>query len=305
LRFATTCFGALDAVHDKENGMNTRSVLMVAAMMLVLPRAGAAQLIRGGAGANPADIQSIVDTFRNDLGALNPNTPGSFATGRREINWDGVPDAFAAPNFMPGDFFNQNVAGRARGINFATPGLGLQASANSSNPTGTEVRFGHINPTYKDIFRTFTPERLFSPVGSNIVDMTFFVPGSTTPAAVRGFGAVYTDLDAVAGDTSFEYFDIGGNSLGRFAAPTFNNGLSFLGVSYPNAIVGRVRIVYGTASLGPDDGPGNDVAVMDDFIYAEPQAIPESSTLALLVLGGLLTARSRFRSGRRSARSDA
>ena len=112
--------------------MNTRRVSMAAAMMLVLPGSAAAQLTRSGAGANPADIQAIVDAYRSDLGALNPNTPGSFAAGRREINWDGIPDEFSAPNFMPGDFFNQNVAGRARGINFSTPGLGLQASADSS-----------------------------------------------------------------------------------------------------------------------------------------------------------------------------
>jgi hypothetical protein len=31
------------------------------------------------------------------LGTLNANVPGSFASGRRETNWDGVPDNFAAP----------------------------------------------------------------------------------------------------------------------------------------------------------------------------------------------------------------
>src|SRR2546430_14617119 len=66
----------------------------------------AAPLVRQGAGANPADIQAIVDQFRADLGGSNNGVGGSFATGRREINWDGVPDANATPNFLAPDFFN-------------------------------------------------------------------------------------------------------------------------------------------------------------------------------------------------------
>ena len=54
--------------------------------------------------------------------------------------------------------------------------------------------------------------------------------------------------------------------------------------------IARVRITTGTAALGPTDNPsqGVDIVVMDDFIYAEPQAIqaiPEPATLALLGLG--------------------
>jgi hypothetical protein len=56
-----------------------------------------------------------------------------------------------------------------------------------------------------------------------------------------------------------------------------NNGLSFLGVSFDSPIVRRVRIVYGNSALGPNDGSGTDVAVMDDFIYGEPQAVLETS----------------------------
>jgi hypothetical protein len=106
-------------------------------------------------------------------------------------------------------------------------------------------------------------------VGSNIVDMFFYLPGSDTPAVSRGFGAVYTDVDTE--HTAFEYFDIHGNSLGEFGTPIADEGLSFLGVIFPEPIIHRVRIHYGTAALGPDDGYDADVAVMDDFIYGEPQ----------------------------------
>jgi len=35
-----------------------------------------------------------------------------------------------------------------------------------------------------------------------------------------------------------------------------------------------VEVTYGTGALGPDDGAGGmDVAVMDNFIFGEPQEV--------------------------------
>lgn len=217
------------------------------------------------------DIREAVERYRASLGADNGGAPVAHATGRREINWDKVPDEQAAPNFLPGDFFNAKTAPRARGAMLSTPGQGLQASASSANAARTPVAFGHVNASYAKAFHTFSSERLFSPIGSNVVDLTFRVPGTDTPAAVRGFGAVYADVDTE--HTAFEYFDASGRSLGRYAVPIADNGLSFLGVTYDQPIVARVRIEYGTVALGPDDSPANDVAVMDDFIYGEPQPL--------------------------------
>lgn len=219
------------------------------------------------------DIASAVDEYRALLGENNGGDPGTRgATGYREINWDTIPDEFSAPGFYPSDFFNQPEAPRARGIVLNTPGEGLMVSANANNPSGTLPRFGNINPQYADIFKTFSEEKLFSPVGSNLVVITFFVPGTNTSAAVRGFGAVYTDVDTT--HTAFEYFDKDGNSLGSFETPIADNGLSFLGVVFDEAIVASVEVRYGTGALGPDDGAGDvDVAVMDNFIFGEPQAI--------------------------------
>jgi hypothetical protein len=219
------------------------------------------------------DITLVVAAYRALLGdPNNGGAPVAHATGRREINWDGVADELAAPNFLPGDFFNATTDPRARGALLSTPGTGLQVSANSNNPTSTPVRFGNINPTYTTIFQTFSPQRLFSPIGSNIVDLTFAVSGTQTPAQVRGFGAVYTNV--ATDHTAFEYFDNNGQSLGQFKVPIANNGLSFLGVAFDQPVVARVSIIYGSVALGPDDSADNNVAVMDDFIYGEPQAIP-------------------------------
>lgn len=219
------------------------------------------------------DMTSVVEEYRALLGENNGGEPGTKGpSGYREINWDTIPDELSAPNFFVSDFFNSPDAPRARGIVLNTPGEGLMISANKDNPTYTLPRFGNINPLYVDIFKTFSDEKLFSPIGSNLVVITFFVPGTNIPAVVRGFGAVYTDVDT--DHTAFEYFDKDGNSLGTFATPISNNGLSFLGVVFDTAIVFRVEVKYGTGALGPDDGAGGvDVAVMDNFIFGEPQEV--------------------------------
>src|SRR3954464_3010304 len=197
-------------------------------------------------GANPAAIQSTVDAFRANLGTLNPNVAGSFGSGRREINWDGVPDAASAPNPFPAHFLNVTSP---RGVVFSTPGSGFQVSATAAS--GTPVNFGNIDPSYSNTFTTFSPQRLFTPIGSNIVDVNFFVPGSTTPALTKGFGAVFSDVD-LANTTAIQFFDIMGASLGVFFAPNVagaSQTLSFLGVSFVSAIVARVRITNGNFAL--------------------------------------------------------
>src|ERR1044072_6178499 len=72
------------------------------------------------------DINAAIGAFRTALGTLNPNQPGSFGSGRREINWDAVPAQFTNTDDFPADFFNQPVPGRARGAVFSTPGAGLR-----------------------------------------------------------------------------------------------------------------------------------------------------------------------------------
>ena len=246
-------------------------ILLSGCLLLFSACSGASEpQIVTGAG----DINSAVEEYRALLGENNGGEPGTKGpSGYREINWDTLPDEFSAPNLYEPDFFNAPEAPRARGIVLSTPGEGLMVSANANNPYGVLPRFGNINPQYADIFKTFSEEKLFSPVGgSNLVEITFFVPGTDTPATVRGFGAVYTDVDTA--HTAFEYFDVNGNSLGQFETPIADNGLSFLGVAFDEPIVFRVQVKYGTVALGPNDGEGVDVAVMDNFIFGEPQAMP-------------------------------
>lgn len=258
-------------------------LLLVVGLTLLASMPASAQVVTSASGPDPASIQSSVDAYRASLGTLNPNVAGSTGSGRREINWDGVPDGFSAPNNLPANFFNVNSP---RGVVFSTPGTGFQVSATAAS--GTPVEFGNIDPSYTATFETFSPQRLFTALGSNVVDVTFFIPGTTTAALTNGFGAVFTDVD-VANTTTLTFFGVGGSLLGTFFVPaaTGNETLSFLGVLFSDPVVSSVRITSGNAPLAPGgtDATGDRVA-MDDFIYGEPRlAAPEPGTWAMLLLG--------------------
>ena len=257
-----------------------RSCVVVLALFALPSLIWANPVVFSASGPNAAAVQATVDAFRAQLGGGSvAGANGSFGGVRREINWDGVPDNLSAPNNMPANFFNSNSP---RGAVFSTPGTGFQVSGNAGV---APVRFDNINPTYSSIFQTFSPQRLFTAVGSHILDVNFFVAGTNTPASVSGFGSIFTDVDLNV--TTIEFFNTSGDSLGVFTAPTANNGVSFLGVFFnAGERIGRVRITNGNVALGPNDVPPNaDVVVMDDFIYSEPAAVPEPATLILLITG--------------------
>lgn len=262
------------------------------ALTIVAASLAAPAAVFTASGALASDIQATVDSFRNTLGANN-GVGGSFTSGRREINWDGVPDAFAAPNALPGNFFNVNSP---RGVVLSTPGSSLQVSANSG--LATPVEFGNLNAGYPAHLTPFSAQRLFTPIGSNIVDVTFFIPGTTTPTSVLGFGAVFTDVQTT-NSTIFTVFYANGDNGGQFAVPVnaTAGGFSFLGLTDPTNRYSRIRIQSGHVDLGsgtPQSLPNGDVVAMDDFIYGEPlnpnAGVPEPATFGLIGAGlGLLT----------------
>jgi Calx-beta domain len=227
------------------------------AAVLVPAAAQADGTKRTAAGANPASIQPAIDAFRVDLGGTNNLGGPPAASGRREVNWDGVPDTAADPNPFPGGFF------LGRGLQLDTSGTGFQVSAKAAS--GTPVRFN--NPE----FQAFSQERLFSPIGSTTYDSHFFVPGTATPATTSGFGAVFADVDT-AGSAKIEYFDPAGALIDTVVVPPSpNGGLSFAGESFDaGERVGRVRVTSGTTTTLTADG-GADAVVQDDFLYGEPQ----------------------------------
>jgi len=218
------------------------------------------------------DILPAVQQFRDLFGVgtpPNPNTAGDLGSGRREINWDGVPAMFTNNDAFPGNFFNTTSP---RGAVFTTDGFGFRIS----NQGYTE-----LNPAYAGEFNTFSPFKLFIARGSTVINVQFFVAGTQTPAVVDGFGSVFEDVGR-AHSTTIQYFDVDGNELLNIAAPRRSDvrGLSFLGAKFRSPVVASVRITAGDTPLSESTfdnvkGAGKkfDLVATDDFIYGEPHKI--------------------------------
>ncbi len=78
--------------------------------------------------------------------------------------------------------------------------------------------FSDINPDYADEFNAFSLPVAFMPIGSAALTVSFRIPGAQTPAATRGFGVVFSDVER-QGAASIKLFDAEGRSLGQYHAP--------------------------------------------------------------------------------------
>ena len=225
-------------------------------------------MVFAAAGPDAAAVRSTIAAFQTALGPLNPPGPTGNADGRREINWDGVPAQFAAPNNLPPDFFNKNSI---RGAVFSSENTGWTGFQVSANVADGPVRFDTLRTGYSDIFKVFSEEKLFTSVGSNDFNVDFLVPGTQTKGKVKGFGAVFTNV-AIPFSSSIEFFNSDGLSLGKYFVPPAPLGLSFVGIMFPGRMVTKVKIVQGSVVPGAADNPaaGQNAVVLDDFIYGEP-----------------------------------
>jgi hypothetical protein len=265
----------------KRNTINT--LLSIFALLTIVSQISASWITRSAQGANNAAISSEVNLFFSDLGGVNNGIGGSFTTGRRDLNWDSVPDNLASPNAFPGDFFKTNVPKGAFLSAGCNRGQTLRVSADSSNPTSTPVRFGEIDPSYPGIFTTFNSQRLLA-VRGNFLDaqcvetiVTFSIPGTNIPATVKGFGIVYSDTDTTSG-AQFQAFDVNGRLLtdAFLPAPANNGGLSFFGISFTaGERIASVKIHTGNFALFPgqaDVPNGSNVVAIAAIFYGEPRA---------------------------------
>lgn len=234
------------------------------------------------AGPDAAAIQSTVDGFRTSLGANN-GVGNPKTEGRREINWDGVPAQFLDP--FPPNFFNANSP---RGLELSTSGSRLKVSGDDGTPSFllrdvTAREWGLVE------LAAFSPQKIFTTLASREITGVFFVPGTTTRAAVSGFGAIFVDVDAA--DTSrLEGYDARGNLIFSRNVPVSgtvpppgrpSKGFSFVGVVVESGErIAFVRIVTGNAPMdSPWVEPEPDGVALDDFIYGEPLALASPPAL--------------------------
>ncbi|SEN44504.1 PEP-CTERM protein-sorting domain-containing protein [Nitrosospira multiformis] len=222
-------------------------------------------------------------------------------SGRREISWDGVrlDGTDVNPNtqvvdsghtvIIPVDRF------RGQGALFEDPYAVSGDGFASVNPA-TAGQFPAFSPNNTFVMQDDTPYQF----DDRFIAQSFTIPGTAT----RGFGAIFVDVEKAG--SSIEYFghDSSGHevSLGTFNVPTgaMSGEPQFLGVLFDQPVVTDVKLAVGTNTLfnfdgtnfqsfGPENlAEGTDLAVTDDFVYAEPTmaaAIPEPETYALMLAG--------------------
>jgi hypothetical protein len=211
------------------------------------------------------DITAKMIQFRNQLGNLN-STPGA-TSGRREINWDGVPDSMDGKK-LPNDFFNPVGVDAPQSLQRGIIYDGLD------NAMVSKTNFSEINTNAASSFTAFSGNKNFAVVNANNWPVTFQLAGQRVDASVQAFGAVFSDVDK--DNSTFIEFYNSNTSLGRYYVPAHDNttSFSFLGVYFPNKTVTQIVVGHeGKLIDGEKDitqGGSKDLVVLDDFIYSEP-----------------------------------
>jgi hypothetical protein len=265
-------------------------------VVLTAPGALAGTLVFKGVGA---DATTAFNDFKTAIGGQNNGAQGPQSSGFRTINWDGVR--------LDGTDVNPNTVVIDPGTTVAIPENRFRAQgALYAEPYAVSGDgFVSVNPDVAGQFPAFSPNNTFvmfdeesGKFDDRFIEQSFTLPGTDTPAATRGFGAIFTDVE-LANTSSIEYFS-GSKSLGKYYVdPSATSGdTQFLGVLFDDSIVTDVTLTVGTnaifsfdgtsfQSFGPEDlANGIDLAVTDDFAFAEPTKVPEPSTaLGALFVG--------------------
>jgi len=220
------------------------------------------------------DVAAHVPEFGLAIGDVNnKNEPGHHASGRREINWDGVPAQFNNNDAFPADFFNQTAPRGA--VYTVANGTGLRVSDNN---------FTDVNQTYGAEFVAFSSPRLFAPIGTTKTELRFRIPGTDTAAVVQSFGAVLVDVDK-ANTSRLQAYDKDDRLIADIPAPVraAPEAFSLVGVSFDHPVIARVVLTLGEAPIGAgindlSSGGLVDLVVLDDLLYSEPQPIAASTS---------------------------
>ena len=278
---------------DYAIGRRLRGGVALAGAVLTLTAGARAQTIFQGGGT--ADATTALNSFLTAIGGGNNGSlAGTQPSGHRRINWDAVPIPAAGTDSN----IDANTIGMAVDRFKGRGALYEEVYAISNNG------FASVNPEMAGQFPAFTPQKTFAMFNDNLIEQSFTVPGSLTPAITRGFGAIFLDVE-LANASSIEYFN-GSTSLGKFPVPVtpLSGGASFLGVLFDNPQVTDVTLTLGSGNLfnlengvitsGGAEALGDfkDLVVTDDFVYAEPQfnaaAAPEPGAFAFAGIGAMM-----------------
>ena len=212
-------------------------------------------------------LEESFELFCDLLGGdnnMNNVKKNGIKDGHHQINWDGE----NVPFDMPGDFFAIDV----------TRGCTIRSDSNEfrvSNPMdGSDDLFDSINRGAAKDFQTFSAKRLFTSVKENEFTIDFSQPGFVNPATVEGFGAVFVDVKEDHKTKMTFYAESGCIIAEEYVKPSAE-GLSFLGAfsgssKFP---IFKVEVVLGEEAIDHGDSKHDDIVVMDDFLYSEPQAL--------------------------------
>lgn len=208
--------------------------------------------------------------FQAAIGGANNGNGGPQAAGFRTINWDDVPAPSTNTPFTGSFYQNRGVliSGLAGGQ--------IEVSSNG---------FTAFNAGYPALFTPFSGSNVFAPLNVNGTFVNFFAPGTSTPATTRGFGAVF--LDANNGNTSgITLFDSANNQIAQVFLSGTSSGPAFLGLLWDGTgpQIGKAEILTGNSPIAfgfNQNLPTVDVVALDDFAFAEPQAIPTATPTPL------------------------
>lgn len=215
------------------------------------------------------DISDEIDAFRMLLGDPLNNSTGVNG-GRREINWDGVADDLVGQP-LPSRLFNPTgpnaPVGMQRGLAYISGGA-FQVS---------NVNFSNINEHAGSELVPYSGSKVFANISANDWEIEFEVPGQQVGAAVRGFGAVFTDVD-LENSVSLEFFNQN-ESLGKYFVPTRTDDhpFSFFGLHIKKGgKITRVLVSHpakiSDGRIDVSNGGTDDLLALDDFFYDEPVA---------------------------------
>ncbi|MFB2983206.1 hypothetical protein [Microseira sp. BLCC-F43] len=277
--------------------------MLIGATLFAITAAGSAQAVTLFSGTGTPGATDAFNAMKAAIGG-QANAGGPKANGFRTISWDGVR--------LDGTDINPNTKVIVPGttVNIPVDRFLGQGALYAEEYTVSGDGFASVNPATAGQFPAFSPKNTFAMFDDEpgefedrFIEQSFTLAGTRTAAGTRGFGAIFVDVE-LAKSSSIEYFN-GSTSLGKFFVdPAPKSGdPSFLGVLFDAPIVTDVTLTVGDKALFNFDGKtirsfgaedllkGIDLAVTDDFIYAEPTTIanvPEPGTnLGLLVLGGM------------------